>query len=451
MKISFSKLLLCAGAIWLCSLQIDLHAAENAATSTDKEIPENLDDKGEKKAPTEPPAQEKDRTVAARSFQQLREQNVCRLDSQSSLDLLAQTLIATEDPMIQAALLRGILRGLEGRRNVAAPEGWSEAKAHLSRDDASEVVQLCQRLSQIFGDQSATNDALATVSDRSAPVDDRRSALISLLTQHNTALTNVLESLLDDTALQVDAIRAYGTLEDKRAPTLLLARYAKLDFQARRAAVETLATRKNYANSLLSAIEDKTVPREDVPAYIARALSDMLGDKFTTVYGDIQELSTDKAELIASYKALLNPERLAKADASQGKVVFQTACAACHQLYGEGGVIGPDLTGSNRADIDYILQNMIDPSADVPDAYKQVTIITKGGQILVGTLAEEDDQRVVLNTVGQKATVLKSDVASRIISPMSMMPEGLLPTLQDSQVVDLVKYLQTTKQLTLSK
>ncbi len=135
----------------------------------------------------------------------------------------------------------------------------------------------------------------------------------------------------------------------------------------------------------------------------------------------------------------------------KGRVVFQTACAACHQLYGEGGVIGPDLTGSNRADIDYILQNMIDPSADVPDAYKQVTIITKGGQILVGTLAEEDDQRVVLNTVGQKATVLKSDVASRIISPMSMMPEGLLPTLQDSQVVDLVKYLQSTKQLTLSK
>ena len=94
---------------------------------------------------------------------------------------------------------------------------------------------------------------------------------------------------------------------------------------------------------------------------------------------------------------------------------------------------------------------MIDPSADIPDAYKLVTVTTNDGQILAGTLAEEDDQRLVLNMVGQKLTVLKSDIAARNTAPVSMMPEGLLPALQNSQVLDLVKYLQTTKQVDLPK
>jgi putative heme-binding domain-containing protein len=131
--------------------------------------------------------------------------------------------------------------------------------------------------------------------------------------------------------------------------------------------------------------------------------------------------------------------------------VFTASCAACHKIYGEGGVLGPDLTGSNRADLDYILLNMIEPSADIPDAYQLVTLHTNDGQVMGGTVAQEDDQRVVLHLVGQTTTVLKSDIAKREVSPMSMMPEGLLPTLQDAQVLDLVNYLRTTEQVDLPK
>ena len=140
---------------------------------------------------------------------------------------------------------------------------------------------------------------------------------------------------------------------------------------------------------------------------------------------------------------------MANGDASKGRQVFELVCASCHTIYGRGAHIGPDLTGSNRGNIDYTLLNMIDPSADVPDAYKSITINTQDGQVLVGTLAAEDGQRIVLNTVGQKLTILKSDIKSRTVSKLSMMPEGLLPALPDSQVVDLVKYLQPKKQVAL--
>ncbi|MCB1062173.1 MAG: c-type cytochrome [Verrucomicrobiae bacterium] len=384
-------------------------------------------------------------------FQKLREQQVRRVDSGHSLNLLTSTLATAKSPDTQAALLRGMVIGLDGRQKVAAPDGWQEASARLAKSEHPEVRLLTQQLSQIFGDKAAADKALVTVRDRQASPEDRRSALKSLVTQRHPDLSRVLESLLADSALQVDAIRAYGTLDEDRAPELLLSRYAKLEPMAKRAVIETLATRKNYATALLAALENETVTRSEVPAYIARSLSSLLGESFTKVFGDIEALSKDKAELIAKYQGMLTSEKLAAADPRKGRVVFQTICAACHQLYGEGGVIGPDLTGSNRADLNYILLNMIDPSADIPDAYQLVTIKTKSGQILTGTLAQEDDQRVVLNLIGQKMTVVKSDIASREVAPVSMMPEGLLPTLQDSQVLDLVNYLQTTTQVELPK
>jgi putative heme-binding domain-containing protein len=272
-----------------------------------------------------------------------------------------------------------------------------------------------------------------------------------LVTQQNPKLGVVLPKLLDDPAVRIGAIRAYGTLNDDGASELFFSRYSKWEPAAKRAAVETLATRKEYATKLLAALKEERIPKEDIPAHVARPLSDMLGSAFTDVFGDLDELSKDKAALIAKYTKLLTPGNLAKADPAKGRLVFAASCTACHQLYGEGGILGPDLTGSNRADLSYILLNMIEPSADIPEAYQLVTVHTKDGQVLGGMVKQEDDQRVVLNMVGQSTTVLKSDIEKREISPMSMMPEGLLTTLQDKQVLDLVKYLQTTEQVDLPK
>ena len=450
----FRKIVLNA-ILWSAHVEVPENGVESP-TPDDEEIKANLDDKSKRRkpAPAKPkpaPHAQDERQAAAADFQKRREQNVRRIDSRVSLDLLARTLATSDDAGVQIALLSGVISGLEGRRNLAAPEGWKNTVANLSQDKNPEVGSLTSRLNQIFGDRAATEKAYAILRDSAAPIDQRRSALGSLVTQKHAQLKLQLEKLLDDRALRIDAIRAYGAIEDPRAPALILKRYPDLDFQGKRAAVETLASRKSYANALLAALKNESVAHGDVPAYIARSLSGLLGDDFTAVYGDIAELSKDKAELISKYKAVLSADKLTKADAARGRTVFQAACSACHTLYGEGGKIGPDLTGSNRADLNYILLNMIDPSADIPDAYKLVTIQNKDGQFLAGTLAEEDDQRVVLNTIGQKLTVLKSDIKSREIAPVSMMPEGLLPTLSDAQVLDLTKYLQTTAQVALPK
>lgn len=383
------------------------------------------------------------------SFQQLRQQRVKPADTELSLKLLSSSLSQSSDAAVQLALLKGMLKGLEGKRDLSTPAGWSDVQSKLLQSQNSEVVRLATQLNQIFGDEAATRQLIETIKDTNQKVDQRRSALRQLVNQRVPEINTILRELLDDSDLRVDAIRAMGTIDYERAPRFLLGRFNKMDFQSQRATVETLASRKSFAQALLAGLKNKTLQKSDIPAYIARSLSQLLGDDFKSVFGDISELSQDKSALITKYKNLLTQNALSKANASNGRQLFAAVCAACHMIYGEGGEIGPDLTGSNRANIDYILLNMIDPSADIPDAYKQITITTADDQILVGTLAEEDDQKVVLKTVGQKVTILQKDIASRDVSALSMMPESLLPILQDSQVLDLVKYLQTTTQVPL--
>jgi putative heme-binding domain-containing protein len=129
-----------------------------------------------------------------------------------------------------------------------------------------------------------------------------------------------------------------------------------------------------------------------------------------------------------------------------GRSVFGRTCATCHRMYGEGGTLGPDITGSNRANLDYLLANVLDPNADVPDAYKMVLVTTRDGRSLAGTVVSETDRQVTLQVVGQDAVAIsKSEIQSREASGTSMMPPGLFDALEDREVIDLVAYLRTVQ------
>lgn len=374
------------------------------------------------------------------------------IDETESLALLVDTLEANDDAGIRTALLKGMLRGLEGRRNVPAPKGWSELSAKLSKSDDANVRDLSTQLSQIFGDRAAVQRALAVLKDQSAEPGVRRTALRSLLTQQNREASSLLESLLDQPALALNAVRGYAMVENATAPTVLLSRYPKMSPDLKRAVVETLATRKSYAQKLLTAVQQKKVGRDEIPAHVARSLNSLLGEQFVKVFGKIRPVAQDREKLIAKYKKLLTPARIADADASRGRVLFKKTCASCHLLYGDGAKIGPDLTGSNRANLDYILLNSVDPSFDVPASYKMVSIITNEGRVLNGVVAEEDATRVVLKTVEQpRVVILKADIDIRKISPKSMMPEGQLDKMKQQEVADLIKYLRTTEQVEMAQ
>jgi putative heme-binding domain-containing protein len=255
---------------------------------------------------------------------------------------------------------------------------------------------------------------------------------------------------MDQSELRRDAIRAFGAFDSPKVSQTLLSRFGSVADDDKRAIVEVLASRKSYANALVDALANQTVHREEIPAHVARSMKSLLGDSFTKVYGEVRELAVDREKVMAKYKNRLTPQALSTADPSAGRAVFQKTCAACHQMYGTGGKVGPDLTGSNRANLDYLLLNSVDPSYDVPEGYRMVIIQTVDGRVLNGVIAEENQQRVVLKTVDQpEMVILKTDIEARKTSEKSIMPDGQLDQMRIKDVINLVKYMQTKQQVEL--
>ena len=116
-------------------------------------------------------------------------------------------------------------------------------------------------------------------------------------------------------------------------------------------------------------------------------------------------------------------------------------------MYGEGGMLGPDLTGSNRANREYILLNIVDPNFDIPDGYKMVVLKTKNDRVLAGKIGEEDSQKFIFKTVSGKEIIPKENIKDRQKLPLSMMPEGILETIPTEDFFALIKYLQTEEHL----
>ena len=150
---------------------------------------------------------------------------------------------------------------------------------------------------------------------------------------------------------------------------------------------------------------------------------------------------------MAKWKKRLPESELAKADPVEGRRVYQRLCASCHLLYGEGQSIGPDLTGANRANLDYFLINVLFPSEDVSEAYKLVTLTLKDGRVLVGNILAENEQVLTFRQVTQEDRISVSDIVSRQKADVSLMPPGLIDPLNRNDVRDLIGYLRTTRPL----
>ncbi|HLL95607.1 MAG TPA: PVC-type heme-binding CxxCH protein [Spirosoma sp.] len=347
-------------------------------------------------------------------------------------------------PPSRTAMLEGLRDGLEGRANVTAPANWKAAQTKLNRSDAT-TVRLTGQVGQQFGDTETMGKSIAAVRDKKIPVETRRQALQLLATRQRPELATELPALLKEPGLRADAIRAVASYDEESLGRLLLSAYPTFSASEKGQAVQTLASRPKYGWLLTQAIKDKTVPKRDVPSYAARQLLRVVGSGFVEVWGAIEHNGMDE-KAYAKYQRMANAKALSEADAVAGRKVFGRSCGPCHKMYGEGGIIGPELTGSNRANLDYLLFNILNPSGEIQDDYKMVVVTTRDGRTYTGNVASENERQVRMRVVGQDVVMLnKSDIQSREVTPVSMMPTGLLETLTDKEVVDLIAFMRTTE------
>ncbi len=134
-------------------------------------------------------------------------------------------------------------------------------------------------------------------------------------------------------------------------------------------------------------------------------------------------------------------------DYKAGRELFGAAtCFACHRFNGEGGAIGPDLTSAaGKFSPTDLLEQIIDPGQEISDQYGSMTFKMKDGSVVIGRIANlsGDTYRVItdLFAPGEMTAVDRNKVESVEPSPVSMMPPGLVNTLTDTEILDLLAYI----------
>lgn len=125
-----------------------------------------------------------------------------------------------------------------------------------------------------------------------------------------------------------------------------------------------------------------------------------------------------------------------------GQQVFQRDCAACHQLAGQGAVVGPQLDGIHRRGLERVLEDVLLPNQNVDHAFRSQVLLLDNGQILVGLVQAEDEAAVQLtDPQGKSRTIPVVGIEERRMTPQSLMPNDIAHGYSDTTLLGLMVYL----------
>ena len=356
---------------------------------------------------------------------------------------LVQLLEAAPGKDERAILLAGITHGFEG---LALSNLKPALKASLM---ASGDPELAIRL----GDATARQEALRVVADDSADA-ARRSRLIELLGQiADSAAEPVLVGIAQRSGsnpVRRAAISALGRFADPALGRQLVGIYPQLPpaGDLRQAVIAALLGRPVWTTDLLRGIQSGAVQRSDLGiAQIeqirqcddptARSLADQLFGKM------VKPTSQQKQQEIARVTHVVTT---GTGNTAAGKELFAQRCAVCHTLFSQGAKVGPDLTGYERRNVDFLVLSIVDPSAYIREEYTAFRIRTRDGETRIGLITERGANQITIEDAAQQKTAISKDqIVEERALPTSLMPEGLLDGLSDQQVRDLFKYLGSEK------
>ncbi len=364
-----------------------------------------------------------------------------------SLAALVAGLGKAETDRLRLTYLNAIRSALKGQRQVNAPKGWKEVSAALVGSDNADVNLQATALGVTFGDENAFATMRPQIENDASDEKARLVALGALLDANDPGLVPTLISLLSaNPSLREAAIRGLAQYSDPAVAPALLGNYSEFTPQQRRMALGVLCGRASSGLALLEAIEAKKIAGTDLTADLVRQLQFLKNKEIDgllkSVWGTARESAADRLKQIAAMKALVESTEHQAVDVELGRAIFAKTCMKCHVLYGQGYAIGPDLTGSNRSNIDYLLSNIVDPSAVMAKEYLPTVILTDDGRVVSGLVKAEDENSITLQTADSRVIVPKDEIEQRSEGKKSMMPDDQLKQFKPHEVRSLIGYLR---------
>jgi putative membrane-bound dehydrogenase-like protein len=346
------------------------------------------------------------------------------------------------DPALCAAGLDGLLDVKQG----VVPLNSDEVLARLQQLPDRAVAERATRLGAAWGNLKAALAMLKRVNDPTATEEDRISAIrVARELKSDEARAGLLAVLQakNSEKLKLEAIRGLSELGSDEAADVILKDWQAFTPENRRAIAEVMATRLQWASRLLRSVQRKQVDATEIPLTAARAMSRQKDKVFLKLLADtigvFRESPEAKVKLIdAKKKVVMN----GSPDLKAGREIMTKTCLVCHKFYGEGGDVGPDLTGVGRSSIDALLANVIDPSQIIGKGYENTIVETKDGRLLTGRLTEDTEDHVKLVSQGPKEEIVaRNQIAKmRTEANVSVMPEGL-EQMPDADFRNLIWYV----------
>ena len=354
--------------------------------------------------------------------------------------------IAAAPAAARLAVLDGLAQGFSGRRRAPKPAGWDALQDTLTADATDALRRRLRDLGAFFGDGRALDEVRAVALDTTADPSLRRGALEVLVEARAPALRETATALLRVRSLTAPAAAGLALFDDPAIADLLLAEWPDTYGLERPGVMNVLVSRPAWAAKVLGAVAAGTLARTDLSAAQVRQIrayhDPALSRRLDELWGPVRDdTETQRAAELQGWSARFTPEKLAGADRANGRVVFRNLCSACHVLNGEGGVLGPDLTGAARDNLGYLLENILFPDAVVPDAYRLTTLTLKDGRTLAGMVRSRATHTLKLQTMTDLVSLSAADIAKEETSPTSLMPPGLLDGLPAAEARDLIAYL----------
>lgn len=371
-------------------------------------------------------------------------------DGEQAMSFLLADAAQRDGPQWHAAAIHGLWEALRGRTRVAEPSSWKQLADRVAVHPELEVREKGILLQAVFRG-SASSQALIELAEspQTTPA-NRRSALEALGRVDNASAREFLWKMVVDPNLGRIAAESLGTNLSPNDANRLLALYADAPASSKSGIVVAMGKRRESLPLLLDAIEQKTIPSSDIDAATWRQFA-LLADtellnRAKTINPAIG-VTADQEQTINDWERIYHSERLARADASNGRLRWNNLCAPCHKLFGEGGANGPELTGAQRNNLRYWLENILFPSAIVAENYRVSAFQTADGRVVTGVPLAETEDAITIQTATEKIVLEKPDIVQRKPSALSLMPIGILDPLSEQERADLFKYLMSTAQV----
>jgi len=349
---------------------------------------------------------------------------------------------------MRRAVLDGMSAGLKGRGQVKAPPSWQKLVSDISDKLDPAARAGLQRLSVQFGDAQSLKNTLETAANAKADAGERAESIRTLAAVRADGGVPVLFGVIDGKSsddLCREAVRALAVYGSPDVAQGMLKRWKDLPPNIRVDCLDALCGRKESALDLLNAVASGAVARGDITENAVRRMRELkipeVTQKIESTWGRVRDRTPSdiQAQIDKMRKVVLD----GTGDAAAGSKVFEKTCMLCHTLFGKGAQVGPELTGSGRKDLNYLLQNIVDPNAIVGAPYYVWMAKMKDGRVVTGIIAEQDDKSVTLKRENNAKDVLqRADIAKMVEQKLSLMPEGIHESLKPQEFRDLIKFLQ---------